>query len=115
MIVVNRASVPGLDGLLNRPASTALPEPLRQALLQRWQPAAADAAPSAGWAVLADTFDALALLSADESSLVAALLFDLPALRDGMAGKVGRQSQAWARFPEGWRVVSAHVSVIAGG
>lgn len=35
--------------------------------------------------------------------------------REGMAGKVGRQSQAWARFPEGWRVVSAHVSVIAGG
>jgi hypothetical protein len=22
----------------------------------------------------------------------------------------GRQSQTWARFPEGWRVVSAHVS-----
>ncbi|MBI0535500.1 oxalurate catabolism protein HpxZ [Roseomonas sp. KE2513] len=33
--------------------------------------------------------------------------------RDTMTGKVGRQSQAWARFPEGWRVVSAHVSVIA--
>ncbi|WP_043836891.1 oxalurate catabolism protein HpxZ [Muricoccus aerilatus] len=32
--------------------------------------------------------------------------------RDTMMGKVGRQSQAWARFPEGWRVVSAHVSVI---
>lgn len=32
--------------------------------------------------------------------------------RDGMAGKVGRQSQTWIKFPEGWRVVSAHVSII---
>lgn len=29
-------------------------------------------------------------------------------------GKVGRQSQTWVKFEEGWRVVSAHVSVIAG-
>jgi 1-carboxybiuret hydrolase subunit AtzH-like protein len=27
-------------------------------------------------------------------------------------GKVGRQMQAWVRFPGGWRVVAAHVSVI---
>jgi hypothetical protein len=27
-------------------------------------------------------------------------------------GKIGRQSQTWARLPEGWRVVAAHVSVI---
>jgi hypothetical protein len=27
-------------------------------------------------------------------------------------GKVGRQMQTWARFPEGWRIVAAHVSVI---
>ena len=26
--------------------------------------------------------------------------------------KVGRQSQTWARLPEGWRVVAAHVSLI---
>jgi hypothetical protein len=24
----------------------------------------------------------------------------------------GRQSQAWVRFPEGWRIVSAHVSLL---
>ena len=28
-------------------------------------------------------------------------------------GKVGRQMQTWVRFPEGWRIVAAHVSVIA--
>jgi hypothetical protein len=30
-----------------------------------------------------------------------------------MSGKVGRQMQTWVRFAEGWRVVAAHVSVIA--
>lgn len=32
--------------------------------------------------------------------------------REATAGKIGRQSQTWMRTPEGWRVVSAHVSVI---
>jgi len=32
--------------------------------------------------------------------------------RAGAPGKIGRQSQTWARFPEGWRVVAAHVSLI---
>ena len=27
-------------------------------------------------------------------------------------GKVGRQMQTWVRFPDGWRIVAAHVSVI---
>lgn len=33
--------------------------------------------------------------------------------RDSMPGKIGRQSQTWVKFPEGWRVVCAHVSAIA--
>jgi hypothetical protein len=33
--------------------------------------------------------------------------------RASMAGKVGRQMQTWVRFPDGWFVVAAHVSVIA--
>ena len=32
--------------------------------------------------------------------------------RATMPGKVGRQMQTWIRFPEGWRVVAAHVSII---
>ena len=32
--------------------------------------------------------------------------------REG-AARGGRQSQTWIRFPEGWRVVAAHVSLIA--
>jgi ketosteroid isomerase-like protein len=35
--------------------------------------------------------------------------------RSTMPYKVGRQMQTWVRFPEGWRVVAAHVSVIAEG
>jgi hypothetical protein len=32
--------------------------------------------------------------------------------RDTAPGRVGRQMQTWVRFPEGWRIVAAHVSVI---
>ena len=28
-------------------------------------------------------------------------------------GRLGRQMQTWVRMPEGWRVVAAHVSVVA--
>jgi hypothetical protein len=33
--------------------------------------------------------------------------------REQLVGKVGRQMQTWVRFPEGWRIVAAHVSIIA--
>jgi hypothetical protein len=39
---------------------------------------------------------------------VASTLF----FRDSAPGKVGRQMQTWVRFPEGWRIVAAHVSII---
>ena len=32
--------------------------------------------------------------------------------RENAPGKVGRQMQTWVRFPEGWKIVAAHVSVI---
>ena len=32
--------------------------------------------------------------------------------RDGAPGRVGRQMQTWVRFPEGWKIVAAHVSLI---
>jgi len=32
--------------------------------------------------------------------------------RDHLPGKVGRQMQTWVRFPQGWRIVAAHVSII---
>ena len=41
-------------------------------------------------------------------SAVASTLF----YRDSAPGRVGRQMQTWIRFPEGWRIVAAHVSII---
>lgn len=32
--------------------------------------------------------------------------------RDTAPGKVGRQMQTWIRFPEGWQIVAASVSLI---
>ncbi|MEO7221837.1 MAG: oxalurate catabolism protein HpxZ [Devosia sp.] len=40
---------------------------------------------------------------------VASTLF----FRDRHPGKTGRQMQTWIRTPDGWRIVAAHVSVIA--
>jgi hypothetical protein len=39
---------------------------------------------------------------------IAATLFR----RDSAPGRIGRQMQTWIRFPEGWRIVAAHISVI---
>jgi hypothetical protein len=39
---------------------------------------------------------------------VASTLFHRPS----QPGKVGRQMQSWVRFPDGWHVVAAHVSMI---
>ncbi|TCT07644.1 oxalurate catabolism protein HpxZ [Aquabacter spiritensis] len=39
---------------------------------------------------------------------VASTLF----LREAAPGKVGRQQQSWVRFPDGWKIVAAHVSLI---
>jgi len=40
---------------------------------------------------------------------VASTLFQRPSAG---AGRIGRQMQTWVRFPDGWFVVAAHVSVI---
>lgn len=40
--------------------------------------------------------------------VLVATLFRYP----GLPGLLGRQSQTWARLPEGWRIVHAHVSSI---
>jgi GTP pyrophosphokinase len=69
---VNRASVPGLDALLNRPSAAVLPAPLRQALREHWEAPDCDHQMRATWSVLGDTLDALAMLSADEGAVVAA-------------------------------------------
>jgi hypothetical protein len=55
------------------------------------------------------------VLTMDDRTAVVSTLFDYP----GGAGSQrapdpveGRQTQTWMRFPEGWRIVAAHVSEV---
>jgi hypothetical protein len=57
---------------------------------------------------LARTLSKTVITAYGRDVAVASTLFH----RASMNGKVGRQMQTWVRFPEGWRVVAAHVSVI---
>jgi len=74
-----------LEDLLHRRSAANLSPPLREVLLQAWAAMPPGSAAKPAWPVLAETFDLLALLSADEATLLAALLFDLPALRSALA------------------------------
>jgi hypothetical protein len=57
---------------------------------------------------LARTLSKTVISAYGRDHAIAATLYHRPT----MPGKVGRQMQTWVRFPEGWRVVAAHVSVI---
>src|SRR6202521_2881767 len=48
------------------------------------------------------------ITSYGRDTAVASTLF----YRDSPPGRVGRQMQTWVRFPQGWRIVAAHVSII---
>jgi Protein of unknown function (DUF3225) len=58
---------------------------------------------------LARTLSKTVITAFGRDVAIASTLFD----RVTMPGRVGRQTQTWVRFSEGWRVVAAHVSVIA--
>src|SRR5262245_61754580 len=57
---------------------------------------------------LARTISKTVITTYGRDFAVASTLFH----RTTSPGKVGRQMQTWVRFPEGWCVVAAHVSVI---
>ena len=57
---------------------------------------------------LARTLSKTAISTYGRDHAVASTLYH----RSAQPGKIGRQMQTWVRFPEGWRVVAAHVSVI---
>jgi hypothetical protein len=57
---------------------------------------------------LARTLSQTVISSYGRDFAVASTLFH----RASAPGKVGRQMQTWVRFPQGWRVVAAHVSFI---
>jgi ketosteroid isomerase-like protein len=57
---------------------------------------------------LARTLEKTVITTYGRDFAIASTLF-----RRGTApGRIGRQTQTWVRFPEGWRVVAGHVSVI---
>jgi 1-carboxybiuret hydrolase subunit AtzH-like protein len=58
---------------------------------------------------LARTLSGTVITAYGRDLAVASTLFH----RDTVPGKVGRQMQTWVRFAEGWRIVAAHVSLIA--
>ena len=57
---------------------------------------------------LARTLSHTVITAYGRDTAIASTLFH----RSAMPGKVGRQMQTWVRFPEGWRIVAAHVSMI---
>src|SRR5215471_9740396 len=57
---------------------------------------------------LARTLSKTVITTYGRDFAVASTLFH----RTNAPGKVGRQTQTWVRFADGWHVVSAHVSVI---
>jgi Protein of unknown function (DUF3225) len=57
---------------------------------------------------LARKLEKTAIVPYGRNCAIAATLFR----RDSSPGKTGRQMQTWVRFPEGWRIVAAHVSII---
>ena len=63
------------------------------------------ARPSAG---LARSLSRTVITTFGRDFATAATLFH----RQSVPGQTGRQMQSWARLPEGWRVVAAHVSLI---
>lgn len=58
---------------------------------------------------LARRLDRTVITTYGRDFAVASTLFH----RESATGQVGRQQQSWVRFPQGWRVVAAHVSLIA--
>ena len=57
---------------------------------------------------LARTISKTVITTYGRDFAVASTLFQ----RETLPGKLGRQMQTWVRFPDGWHVVAAHVSLI---
>ena len=57
---------------------------------------------------LGRTLSKTAITTYGRDFAVASTLYERPSA----PGRIGRQMQTWARFPEGWRVVAAHVSLM---
>ena len=59
---------------------------------------------------LARSLDQTVITTYGRDTAVAMTLFR----RSNTPDRIGRQSQTWLRFPDGWKIVAAHVSLIDG-
>lgn len=57
---------------------------------------------------LARTLSRTVITTYGRDLAVASTLYHRPSL----PGQIGRQMQTWARMPQGWRIVAAHVSMM---
>jgi ketosteroid isomerase-like protein len=57
---------------------------------------------------LGRTLSRTVITTYDRDFAVASTLYKRPSA----PGRIGRQMQSWVKFPEGWRVVAAHVSLM---
>ena len=57
---------------------------------------------------LGRTLSRTVITTFDRDFAVASTLYERPSA----PGKTGRQMQTWVKFPDGWRVIAAHVSLI---
>jgi hypothetical protein len=57
---------------------------------------------------LARTLERTVITTYGRDFAVASTLYNRPSF----PGKIGRQMQTWVRFPDGWHIVAAHVSMI---
>jgi GTP pyrophosphokinase len=95
-------STPHLADLLARPSAQVLGAPVREALLRQAASAGDVGAPlQAPWPVIADMLGALDTLAADESTVTAALLFDLPGLRAAVLPMLPQHRDAIAGLLDG--------------
>ncbi|WP_028919163.1 bifunctional (p)ppGpp synthetase/guanosine-3',5'-bis(diphosphate) 3'-pyrophosphohydrolase [Pseudoxanthomonas suwonensis] len=90
---MSRPAIDGLPALLRGPLADPLSAALRALLLEAWE-AVADRTQRSSWPVIADTLQTLARLDADESALLAGLLFELPGLRAAVATRVAASHPA---------------------
>ncbi|MBO9717453.1 MAG: bifunctional (p)ppGpp synthetase/guanosine-3',5'-bis(diphosphate) 3'-pyrophosphohydrolase [Pseudoxanthomonas sp.] len=98
---MSRAAIDGLHALLQGPVADLLPATLRATLLQAWDAEGTGREQRLPWPLLTDTLRTLGGLGADESALVAALLFDLPGLRAVVAKAVVAELPAVAGLLDG--------------
>jgi GTP pyrophosphokinase len=95
------APAPDIATLLQRPAATALPPALRQALAGAMASSGAADAPRDAINVLADTLDTLAALSADGEVIAAAIVFALPGVQAALGTSLAKTYPGVADLVEG--------------